>query len=367
MRKLENKADYVLIACFGILVIIGLLALTSASAPVGYERFGDRFYFVKRQLLIGLLPGALAFFVAAKLSYRRLKQIALPAYIISLALLLMVFVPGIGTALNTGNRSWIILGSYSLQPAEFAKIAVILMLSLVLFKEQGLVQTRRGFIAALGLGFLPLGLIFLQPDIGTASILFIIIVGMMFAAGARFSHLSFLALAGVVAFGIMVAAAPYRAARFMTFLHPELDPQGIGYHINQAFMAIGSGGWTGLGLGRSRQKFEYLPEVQSDSIFAIIAEETGFIAVFLFIALLTAITYRSLVIAKQAPDAFGRLLSAGVAAWFSGQAFLNIAAMLGLLPLTGIPLPFVSHGGTALLVGLGAAGLLVNVSKNATV
>ena len=365
MQKPRSQADYVLIACFAILIIFGLLMLTSASAPVGYERFGDRFYFVKRQLIIGLLPGILAFIIASKLSYRQLKIIALPAYILSIILLILVFVPGIGSSLNTGNHSWLVIGSYSLQPSEFAKVALILMLSLLLFKQEEAVRTARGFMTALAVGLIPLGIIFLQKDIGTASIIFLILFGLLFAAGARLTHLSLFAAVAVMAFALMIAIAPYRKARFTTFLHPELDPQGIGYQINQAFLAIGSGGWLGLGLGRSRQKFEYLPEVQADSIFAIMAEEMGFIITSLFIIFLVYACYRLLGLAKKSPDAFGRLLVAGVAIWFLGQSFLNIGAMLGLIPLTGIPLPFISHGGTALLVGLAAVGLIANMSKSA--
>lgn len=366
MQSLRRQADYLLIAGFGILLIFGLLMLTSASAPIGYERFGDRFYFVKRQLLIGVLPGLLAFILASKLPYRALKVLALPAYAVSLILLILVFIPGIGSTLNTGANSWIVLAGFSFQPAEFAKIGLILMLSLCLYKQGEEVWSRRGFAAALAIGFVPIGLVLLQPDVGTATILFMIVFGMLFAAGCRLSHLLALALVGLIALSLMIVAAPYRADRFMTFLHPELDPQGVGYHINQAALAIGSGGWFGLGLGRSRQKFAYLPEVHADSIFAIMAEEIGFIFSALFVILLIMLCFRGFRAAKSAPDAFGRLLVSGVMIWLVGQSFENIGAMLGIMPLTGIPLPFVSHGGTALLVGLASAGLVVNVSKNAT-
>lgn len=186
---------------------------------------------------------------------------------------------------------------------------------------------------------------------------------MLFFAEATYRHLGLLAVVGVIAFLVMIWAAPYRAERFMTFLHPELDPQGQGYHINQAFLAIGSGGLLGLGLGHSRQKFQYLPEVHADSIYAVMAEELGFFVAAGFVVLLLYICLRGLRIAKSAPDTFGRILMIGIIMWFMAQAFLNIGAMVGLLPLTGVPLPFVSHGGTALMVTLAGVGIMVNISK----
>jgi cell division protein FtsW len=204
----------------------------------------------------------------------------------------------------------------------------------------------------------------LQPDIGTVAILFSIVFGMLFLAGAKYLHMGSLAALGLVGLILMVMIAPYRAARLTTFLHPELDPQGIGYHINQAFLAVGSGGIFGLGLGHSRQKFQYLPEVHADSIFAVIAEEMGFLFVTALVVLFVLIALRGLMIAKSAPDKFAKLLVAGIITWLMVQSFLNIGAMVGLLPLTGVPLPFISHGGTALMVAMAAGGILINVSRH---
>jgi cell division protein FtsW len=189
---------------------------------------------------------------------------------------------------------------------------------------------------------------------------------MLFVGRARLSHLVGLALIGASSLALMIAKAPYRFDRLTTFLHPELDPLGIGYHINQAFLAIGSGGWFGLGLGHSRQKFEYLPEVHADSIFAVVGEEMGFVFAAGLVILILLIAYRGFQLAKQTRDQFGGLLVAGIMIWFVFQSFLNIGAMAGILPLTGVPLPFVSHGGTALAVALAAVGLVVNVSKHVT-
>jgi cell division protein FtsW len=186
---------------------------------------------------------------------------------------------------------------------------------------------------------------------------------MLFLAQSKLSHLGLLASLAIAGFIIMILAAPYRAERLMTFLHPELDPQGQGYHINQAFLAIGSGGWFGLGLGHSRQKFQYLPEVHADSIFAIGSEELGFIVISGFLILLLLICLRGFLIAKNSGDPFGTYLVGGIIAWFTIQSILNIGAMVGLLPLTGVPLPFVSHGGSALMIGMVAMGMVIRVSK----
>lgn len=365
IRSKEHTADYVLLACFGVLLLFGLLMLTSASAPMGYDKFGDKNFFIKRQLLVGVLPGIMAFFILAKIKYELLKKYALSIFVFSLVLTILVFVPGIGSDLNAGAKSWIILFGQSFQPSEFLKISMIIFLAYYLSeKGKGILDFKNGFLIALGLGLIPIALVVLQPDIGTASVLFAILFGMFFIAGANIWHIAGLALSGVTGFALMILVAPYRAARFMIFLHPELDQLGIGYHVNQAFLAIGSGGIFGLGFGHSLRKYEFLPEVNADSIFAVMAEEVGFIFATGFIFLLLFIFYRTLKIAKKAPDSFSRLLVCGIIIWFIAQSFMNISAMLGLMPLTGLPLPFVSHGGTALFASMASVGIIMNVSKH---
>ncbi len=351
---------------FSILLFFGLIMLTSASSAVGQDRFGDNYFFIKRQLMFGVLPGLLAFLFFTRISYQTLKRLSVWLFFGSLILLVAVLIPGIGSTYNTNARSWISLFGYSFQPSEFAKLGIILFLSTYLSGRQANIkQFQQGFLVALGLGMVPIGLVILQPDVGTTSILFAILFGLLFLAGAKISHMGGLAALGVVALAVMVIIAPYRVDRLTTFLHPELDPQGQGYHINQAFLAIGSGGFFGLGFGHSRQKFQYLPEVHADSIFAIIAEETGFLFAGGLLVLLFLIAVRSLKIAKQAPDQFGRLLVGGIVVWFLTQSLLNIGAMVGLLPLTGVPLPFISHGGTALMIEMAAVGMILNVSRYA--
>jgi cell division protein FtsW len=207
------------------------------------------------------------------------------------------------------------------------------------------------------------GLVILQPDLGTLLVIATIALAVYFSAGAKISHIFALLAAGVAGAVILIISAPYRAARLLAFLHPELDPSGIGYHINQALLAVGSGGFFGLGFGQSQQKFAYLPEVIGDSIFAIVAEELGFLFATALIILFLLLAWRGFLLVQSAPDDYARYIIIGIISWFVLQAFFNIAAMIGLIPLTGIPLPFISYGGTALASCLAASGILINISR----
>ncbi len=365
MQESSSKsADRLFILLTAILVIFGLVMLASASSPAGYSRFGDSFYFIKRQFLFGLLPGLFLFLIFARFKYHLLQKLSWLIYLASLALLVLVFVPGIGLVLN-GSRSWIELFGLSLQPSEFAKLAVVIILAKLLSEGRDLRDWKNGLIPVLAMLSPAVLLIAAQPDVGTLSILVVIIFAMLYLADTPKIYLAILGLIGIVCFVLMLAVAPdsYRVKRLTTFLHPELDPQGIGYQINQSFLAVGSGGIFGLGLGHSRQKFQYLPEVQADSIFAVIAEEMGLLVSAALIALITFLGLRGFKIAKGASDQFGYLLGAGIMIWFVWQSFLNISTTIGLLPLTGVPLPFISHGGSAMLVMLAAMGTVVGISK----
>lgn len=365
MAQTKARADYLFLAYIGALLAFGLIMLMSAGSAIGEARFDDGFFFIKRQVLYGLLPGLVAFFVMSNIRYTYWKEKLWLVYAVMMAVLVAVFIPGIGSTLGAGAQSWIVVAGFSIQTSELAKLGIILFTAAYasMLGTERIKQFQDGFAPLLVFALAPVALVVLQPDIGTVSILFAIVFGLLFIAGSRLSHMSMLATAGIVAIALMIAVAPYRAARFTTFLHPELDPQGIGYHINQAVLAVGSGGVFGLGLGNSRQKFEYLPEVHADSIFAIIAEEMGFLFAAGVVILITAIAIRGFRIAKRAPDPFGRLVVSGIVIWFISQSFLNIGAIVGLLPLTGVPLPFVSHGGTALMMALAGVGVIINVSK----
>lgn len=357
------KPDYVFIGLTVVVVLLGLLFLSSASSVIGFQRFGDSYYFLKHQLVKGLIPGIAVFWFFSLWPYQKLKIFALPALIFSIVVLVAVFLPVIGSGFKGASR-WLDLGPFVVQPSEFVKLAFIVYLAAWLENKgndiKGLKTGLVPFILSVGL---VLGLIVLQPDIGTMSVIAVSSAAAFFVAGANIMHLVGLGGLGLGLVWLLIKVAPYRAARFTVFLHPELDPQGIGYHINQALLAIGSGGWLGLGLGYSRQKHQYLPEVAGDSIFAIIAEELGFIFTTIFILIMAAWFTRAFKIIRYAPDRFGKILGTGIIAWLAWQMCINIASMLSILPLTGVPLPFVSYGGTSLVTALAATGILVNMSR----
>ncbi|MFB6226420.1 MAG: putative lipid II flippase FtsW [Candidatus Paceibacteria bacterium] len=358
------RSDYVFLSIVLALLVFGLIMLTSASTPVGLREFNDKYFFVKSQLLLGVLPGILSLLVFVNLKYKYLKKLAWVIFAVTIISLVLVFIPGIGSSLNTGSQSWIVLGGYSLQPSEFAKLGLIIFMAYYLSElGEEIEEFSSGFLPALIVGILPVALVAVQPDLGTTSILFAVLFGMLFVAGAKWSHMGILLIAAISAFAVMIAISPYRSERLTTFLHPELDPKGSGYQINQSFLALGSGGIFGRGLGKSRQKFEYLPEVHSDSIFAIIGEETGFVITTLVVLAFLSLFIRGFKVAKKAPDKFARLTVTGIILWLAVQTFVNIGAMVGLMPLTGVPLPFISHGGTALLSALTGVGIILNISK----
>ncbi|MFH0988302.1 MAG: putative lipid II flippase FtsW [Parcubacteria group bacterium] len=360
----RHRPDITLLVCLGLLTIIGLFALTSAGAAVGYQKFGDSYFFIKHQILYGLLPGLVLFAIFFSVNYQFWKKFTLPFLALSILLLITVFIPGLGAKFGTA-RSWIDLGGFSLQPSEIVKLTFMLYLATWLAKrgEHGVKDLYYGFMPFLFLIGIISVLMLLQPDTGSLAIIIFMSVAVFFASGAKAKHVLGLFAAGAFGFYLLLKSSTYRAARFQTFLHPELDLQGRGYHINQAFMAIGSGGFWGRGFGNSQQKFNYLPEPTGDSIFAIMSEELGFVLCFLIVSLFVMILWRSFKIAKNVNDPFGRLLAIGISSWFIFQAFFNISSMIGLLPMTGVPLPFISYGGTALAMNLAGAGILLNISR----
>jgi len=364
--KFLQNIDYSLLALVGVILLFGLVVLSSASGPIGYQKFGDNYYYVKHQLVYGLLPGIFLLLLCLRINYNFWRKRALLLLGVSLFLLLLVFIPGIGAEFGTA-RSWINIGGYSFQPSEFLKLTFLFYLAAWLEArgERKVQDVNSGlvpFLISLGVVML---LLILQPDIGTMSIIVAMAIIVYITAGASWLHIILMGLGGSTMLFILIKMAPYRAARFMTFLHPELDPQGIGYHINQALLAIGSGGILGLGLGHSRQKFQYLPEVAGDSIFAIVAEELGLIISVLVIVAFILLFVKGFKIAARARDPFGRYLAVGIVSWLVVQALVNIGSMVGVLPMTGVPLPFISYGGSSLFMSLAAIGILLNIDKSA--
>src|SRR3990167_9170071 len=337
MLAKSHHADYKLIVVTGLLVVFGLVMLSSSGAVIAYQKFDDSYFFVKKQVVLGLIPGLVLAYIFSRIHYRVWKKFAGPLLVASIVLLISVFIPGIGSTHNTGSHSWLIIAGYSLQPSEIVKLTFLLYLAtwFEVRGESGVKKISDGFapfIFVLGIIML---LMILQPDIGTMMIIVFIALSMYFVAGAHIKHLLMVSFGGLLLLFTLIKLAPYRLARFTIFLNPELDPQGIGYHINQAFLAIGSGGLFGRGFGQSRQKFNYLPEITGDSIFAIIAEELGFFLTVAFVAIFVFFAYKGYKIAFTSPDIFGKLLAVGITSWIIFQSFINIGAMVGLLPITG--------------------------------
>lgn len=364
MPSRPNKPDYVFLGLLAAVLAVGFVVLTSASAPLGAQKFQDGFYYLKHQALAGLLPGAVLFLVLSAVDYRFWRRLWPHLYVAAVVLLVLVFIPGLAADWGT-SRSWLNVYGFSFQPVEAVKLLFVLAMAgwLTATGERGVADWRSGFLPFVtGVGLVA-GLLVLQPDTGGMFALAFIAAAQYFAAGAPFTHLVALVAMGAAGLWAVVRAAPYRLARFMTFLNPELDPSGRGYHINQAFLAVGSGGIFGLGLGHSRQKYLYLPEVAGDSIMAVMAEEFGFVLMVAFIALFAAFVWRGLTVARRAPDDYGRYVAVGIVAWVGGQALLNIGSIVGLMPMTGLPFPFVSYGGTAMMSLLAAMGVMVSVSR----
>ncbi|MDP1884355.1 MAG: putative lipid II flippase FtsW [Candidatus Moranbacteria bacterium] len=363
--KTGGKSDMILLyAVFG-LIIFGLIMIASAGIGYARVRFGDEYFFFKRQLLFGVLPGLLLMAIIRNIDYKIWKKLSVPFFFVSIVFLVLVFVPGIGTKIYGASR-WVQFGPFSFQPAEMLKISLILYLAAWLEGKKDMVDDfYEGLVPFAMIVALVSFLLIKQPDIGTLGATILIAMSVFFASGAKVSHMFLMGAAGLASLFVLIKFESYRMNRLLVFLNPELDPRGIGYQINQALLAIGSGGIFGVGLGHSLQKFNYLPEPVGDSIFAIIGEELGMLGESALIFLFIVLAVRGFKIAKNAPDTFGRLTAVGIVSWIVFQAFINIAAISGLIPLTGIPLPFISYGGTSIVFLLAGIGILLNISKQA--
>lgn len=360
----SHQPDYILLIISSIIILFGLVMLSSASMVKSQEAFGTPYYYLKHQVLFGLLPGLFLAYLAYKIKYQIWKKFSFLFFIAIIILLIIVFLPGLSFK-SGGATRWIHLGPITAQPSEIAKLGFILYLAAWLDEKSKnfnhISETLFPFLVATGL---IMGLIILQPNIGTAGIIGMIALMMYFFAGAPLWQIGSLVALGLAGFFSFVKLFSHASNRFQIFLHPELDPLGIGYQINQALLAIGSGGFWGRGLGQSIQKFNYLPEAIGDSIFAIIAEELGFIGVLFLISLFIYFAVRGFKIAQKAPDGFGKFLAIGITSWLALQTFINISAISGLIPLTGVPLPLISYGASGLVVSIVGIGILLNISKH---
>ncbi|OPX85621.1 stage V sporulation protein E [Pelotomaculum sp. PtaB.Bin117] len=362
MQQKKKSPDFVLFLTVMSLLSIGVVMVFSASEYSTLVKYNDSFYFFKRQLIWALL-GLIAMRLAMKYNYWQLKHYILPILIIALLLLVLVFIPGIGKEVN-GARRWIAVGPTPFAPAELVKLCMIIFTAYGLARQKDKIKTfSKGVLPYLLLMSFAALLILIQPDLGTAVSLAGIVIVMIFAAGARLTHLGSIIATGLVAVGFAIMMEPYRLQRLMAFMDPWSDSQGDGFQIVQGLYAIGSGGLFGLGLGQSKQKFLYLPENHTDFIFAIIGEELGFIGASLVILLFAIFIWRGLKIAITSTDPFASLLATGITAWVGIQSIINIGVVTGSLPVTGIPLPFISFGGTSLLFTMIGVGILLNISQ----
>lgn len=364
MQNKKSTPDFILILATLALLAVGMIMVYSASAVWANYKFEDSFFFAKRQLLFAGV-GVIAMFAIMNVDYWTWRTWSKVIIITCFILLLVVLIPGVGLV-RGGAQSWLGIGAFSIQPSEFMKIAMIAFLAKFLSENQKQVTSfRKGLVPSLSLVFLAFGLIMLQPDLGTGVVMVGTCVVMIYVAGARISHFIGLGLLGVAGFVGLIASAPYRIKRITSFLDPWQDPLDSGFQIIQSLYAIGPGGLLGLGLGQSRQKFFYLPEPQTDFIFSIIAEELGFIGGTFVILLFALLLWRGIRIALGAPDLFGSFLGIGIIAMIAIQVIINIGVVTGLMPVTGITLPFLSYGGSSLTLMLMAVGVLLNISRYA--
>lgn len=373
---MKKHPDYILLGATLVLMVLGILILSSVSASLSQEKFGNTYYFLNHQLLFGFLPGLILAFLFFWLPTDFFKKWAPLMLLINLVLVAMVFLPKIGTNLGGATR-WLSFGPFSFQPSEFLKLTFILYLASWLASQTsrqrtfsagrgekiiGFNQTLIAFLLVVGIISL---LLILQPDISTLGVIGVSAILMYFLAGTPFWHSILIVLMGAGGLFALINLVPYRLNRLRVFLNPEADPMGIGYQIKQALIAVGSGGISGVGLGMSmsRLKFGSLPHSVSDAIFAIFAEETGFIGGIILILIFLLFFWRGFRITKLSSNKFSQLAALGITLWITIQGFVNIGSIIGILPIAGVPLPFISYGGSALIAELAGVGILLNISK----
>ena len=362
--KSIKSVDSILLILIAILVVVGFFIFSSASLGL-LARDGASFSSVAfNQLFFGIIGGSIAMLITSHIYYRNWRQYAFYIFLATALITLAVFIPGLGMT-HGGATRWLDIGFTTIQPSEFLKIGFVIYVAALLSGTHKQIETWRygvlPFVAVLGITAL---VMLSLPDTDTFLIMAMAGVAMFIVAGANWKHIALMALAGIILIVTIVSMRPYLLDRITVFMNPDSDTLGSGYQIQQSLIAIGTGGFAGRGYGQSIQKFEYLPEPIGDSIFAVYAEEFGFLGSTLLIMVLAFFTFRGFKIATEASDVFGMLLVVGFMTLIVCQAFLNIAAMTGIFPLSGLPLPFISHGGTSLLATLASLGIVLNVSKH---
>lgn len=362
LQSQKSQIDFPLILTTAFLVIFGLIMIYDASVVAAFRDFGDRLYYFKNQLVWASV-GTIALFCTSMIDYHKLIRYSPIIFISSLFFLVIVLVPHIGTKVYGASR-WINIGKLTFQPSEFAKLALIFYQTAILAKFQNYRMRLTDVIQVLFLPTLVItALVLLEPDLGTALILIGVTTTVYFIGNGPLIHFAFTLPALIIAAIVAVFTEPYRISRLKTFLDPTFDPQGASYQINQILIALKNGGLLGVGIGASRQKFDFIPEVHSDAIFSVVAEELGFLGSVFLICLFLYLATKAINIARGARDFEGKVLASAILALIAIQSLLNIASNVALIPLTGIPLPFISYGGSSLVVTMLSIGILINIKK----
>ena len=357
-----KKIDWLLVLGVVFISLFGLLMIYSSSNVWALYKFNDPYKFARTQAIF-LIVGYILMFIVSRIDYKNYLTKTNLIFVICFFLLIMVLIPGIGTVRN-GSRSWFGIGGFGIQPSEFTKLALIMFTAKYLSNNENLLKDiKRGVLPILVVLVLVFGLIMLQPDFGTGVIIVVTIVVLLFISGVSMNFFIKIGLLGVLGVVVLIIAAPYRMKRIVSFLNPWSDPLGSGFQIIQSLYAIGPSGLLGNGLGNSIQKHFYLPEPQTDFIFAIISEELGILGILLVTSLLVLIIYRGFKIAISCSDKFGKYIAFGITFGLAFQALLNLMVVVGLIPVTGVTLPFLSYGGSSLLISMISMGILLNISK----
>ncbi|MGA7282439.1 MAG: putative lipid II flippase FtsW [Acidimicrobiia bacterium] len=363
LLKVNNRTATILLVLVVVLVVIGLGATQSASSAVAIDQDHDRFYYFKRQL-VGVGIGTIMLLATSRIPYRFYRKIAFPSLLVTLALLVAVL--AVGPVIG-GAQRWLPIGGFSFQPSELAKVSVIFSLAYLLERKHKLLNRFGHFLVPVAATVGVVGLLVMkQPDLGTTIVIGAAAMAVILASDTPFRYVTALATIALSGAGVLAFADQYRVNRIVGFLDPWGNASGKGYQLIQGYYALSNGGIFGVGLGASRARWFYLPNAHTDFIFAIIGEETGLIGALTVIGLFLALAVVGWVVAARAPDRFGRMVAAGITTWLSFQALVNIGGVLGVMPITGIALPFVSFGSTALIVSMAALGVLVNIAQAGT-
>lgn len=360
-KSRRKRGDVAFLIAVALLAAIGLVFIYSASSYSAQKTYGDAFYFVKKQA-IGLALGGAAMLFACFFDYEKLKKISLPLAAISVVLLSLVFVPKIGVE-NYGAKRWIGLGAFTLQPSEIAKLSLIIFAASYFSAKPDRAKSFIGIIPVLLYGLILCGLIIAEPNMSITVCVALLLFTMLFAAGMKIKHCVFLIIPAIIAGVALMIFEPYRLKRFTAFLNPWSDPKGEGYQLLQSLYALGSGGWFGVGLFASRQKYAFLPFAESDFIISVIGEETGFIGLAIFIFIAAFIVFRGVRAAARAKDEFGFMLALGITMIFGIQTLVNVLVVTGSIPPTGLSMPLVSSGNTSIIIFMAEAGIVYNVSR----